>query len=448
MLSFLLCLIYNNAVIMILSIIVSITVCLFIVVTSIVKPNFSVGRIKINFYWIIALLGALVLLISKNVDVKEWWNLLTKSEAINPIQILILFLSMSAISIFLDEVGFFARLASWVLKRANKSQVFLFVILYIFVSILTMFTSNDIIILTLTPFILLFCKNAKISPIPYLVSEFIAANTWSMIFIIGNPTNIYLASSFGISFIDYFKVMAIPTLLTGITEFSLLFLIFRKKLNSKINPVEVSLNPLDKVLVSLGLSILAICTIFLVISGYFSIPMYIISAISFATLVFLTLVYFVIKRKTNKALWKTFLRLPYELIPFIVGMFTIVLSLQKYGISEAFASFFGENLSTFSYGFSSALVANLINNIPMSVFYSSICSFTNESIKLKAIYSSIIGSNLGAFISPFGALAGIMWLSILKNYDVKYGYVDFIKYGVLVGIPSLLVSLSSLLLFL
>ena len=432
---------------MILSVVISILVCLLIVVTSIVKPNFSLGKFKINFYWIIALLGALVLLLSRNVDVKEWWNLLTKSEAINPIQILILFLSMSAISIFLDEVGFFAHLASWVLKRAKTSQISLFIILYVFVSLLTMFTSNDIIILTLTPFILFFCKNAKISPIPYLVSEFIAANTWSMIFIIGNPTNIYLASSFSINFLDYFKVMAIPTLLTGLTEFLLLFLIFKKKLTAKINPVEVKLNPLDKVLVYIGVTILAICTIMLVISSYISVPMYLISAISFITLVFLTLIYFIIKRKTNKALWRTFLRLPYELIPFIIGMFTIVLSLQKYGVSEAFANFFGNKLPTYTYGFSSAFVANLTNNIPMSVFYSSICGFANESIKLKAIYASIVGSNLGAFISPFGALAGIMWLSILKNHDVKYGYIDFVKYGLIVGIPSLVVTLSSLILF-
>lgn len=58
------------------------------------------------------------------------------------------------------------------------------------VAILTIFTSNDIVILTFTPFICYFSKNAKINPIPYLVAEF-AATTYSMMLIIGNPTNIY-----------------------------------------------------------------------------------------------------------------------------------------------------------------------------------------------------------------------------------------------------------------
>ena len=53
---------------------------------------------------------------------------------------------------------------------------------------------------TITGFLIVFCKNAKISPLPYLVSEFCAANTWSMMFVIGNPTNIYIASSFNIDF--------------------------------------------------------------------------------------------------------------------------------------------------------------------------------------------------------------------------------------------------------
>lgn len=432
---------------MVISLVVSLVTCLAIVITSVIKPSIQIKKIKINIYWIIALGGALVILLS-SLNIKEWWCSLTKKDGINPIQILILFLSMSLISIFLDEVGFFSHLANWTLKRVKKSQVELFIILYVFVSLLTMFTSNDIIILTLTPFILFFCKNAKISPIPYLVSEFIAANTWSMIFIIGNPTNIYLASSFNISFIEYFEVMAIPTLLTGLAEFGILFLVFKNKLKEPLQPTVVELEKENIPLTVMGLVILGICTIFLVISGYFSIPMYLISAISFGILILCVLIYYLIEKQKPVALGKTFLRAPYEIIPFVISMFTLVLALEKYGVTESISSFFGDKLTTYIYGFSSAFSANLVNNIPMSVLFSSICGFASESIRLKAIYSSIIGSNIGAFISPFGALAGIMWLSILKKNDVHFTYIDFLKYGVLVGIPALLISLSTLLIFL
>ena len=431
---------------MLVTLVVSSITCLGVILTSIFNVQFKIKDKSIHVYWMVALLGALIVLFT-SLSISEWWSALTKSGGINPIKILVLFLSMSLISIFLDELGFFAHLANWTLVRVNKSQMSLFVTLYIFVSVLTMFTSNDIIILTLTPFILFFCKNARISPIPYLVSEFIAANTWSMIFIIGNPTNIYLASSFNISFIDYFEVMAIPTLLTGLVEFLILFLLFKNKLKSPIIPGQIKLKKENMPLTILGLSVLGICTIFLVISGYFSLPMYLISLISLCVLILLSLIYFLCTRTKPKVIGKTLLRAPYEIIPFVIGMFTLVLALEKYGITENIANFFGGEGTTFVYGLTSAFSANLINNIPMSVLYSSICNFASESIRLKAIYASIIGSNIGAFISPLGALAGIMWLSILKKYDIHFGYLDFVKYGCIVGVPALLVALSSLILF-
>lgn len=431
---------------MLTALIISSLTCLGVILTSIFNVHITIKNKTIHVYWVVALLGALLVLLT-SLSLNEWWGALTKSGGINPLKILALFLSMSLISIFLDELGFFAHLANWTLKRVKGSQMSMFVTLYAFVSILTMFTSNDIIILTLTPFILLFCKNAKISPIPYLVSEFIAANTWSMIFIIGNPTNIYLASSFNISFIEYFKVMAIPTLLTGIVEFLILFLIFRKKLKDPIIPNEMKLEKENTPLTILGLSVLGVCTVLLVISGYISLPMYLIALVSLGVLLTLSLLYFLCTREKPAVIGKTLLRTPYEIIPFVIGMFTLVLALEKFGVTESIANFFGSGGTSFVYGFTSAFSANLINNIPMSVLYSSICNFASENIRLRAIYSSIIGSNIGAFISPLGALAGIMWLSILKKYNVKFSYLDFVKYGCLVGVPSLLIALSSLILF-
>jgi len=433
---------------MIFTIIVASLTCLGIVLTSLLKPAIKIKNHSFNLYWMIALFGAILLLATLTLPISEWWSLLIKEDGINPLQILILFLCMSLISIFLDELGFFAHLANFVLRRVKSSQVALFIIFYLFVSILTMFTSNDIIILTLTPFILFFCKNAKISPIPYLVAEFIAANTWSMIFIIGNPTNIYLASSFHLSFIDYFKVMALPTLLTGIVEFLILFALFYKKLKLPLEKHEEVLEKENIPLTVIGLVVLIVCTIFLIISSYINLPMYLISACSLGVLFIAVLIYSLLKKERPITLGRTFARGPYEIIPFIIGMFTIVLSLDKYGITKNIALFFGSNNSTLIYGYSSLFVANLVNNIPMSVLYSSItANIPLGANQLGAVYASIVGSNIGAFITPLGALAGIMWLNILKQHHVSFTYLDFLKYGVIVGLPSVTVTLCTLMLF-
>ena len=426
---------------MIATLIISIATCLSIVVTTLVKPNLRIKGVTINFYWVIALVGALILLCSTLVGLDEFWSGLTANTGINPIQILILFLSMTMISIFLDELGFFARVANWVLKRTSSSQFKIFIAFYALVSIFTMFTSNDIIILTLTPFIIFFCKNAKISPIPYLVSEFLAANTWSMMFIIGNPTNIYLASSFDYDFVSYFKVMAVPTLVAGLLEFGLLILIFRRKLKDPIEHHEDELPEQNKVLTIVGLSILGICTVMLIVSSYINLPMYLISAGSLIALSIVVLIYSIVKKKKPKELLNSYKRAPWELIPFVIGMFTIALALKKYEVTNYIANFFGDEVLVWKYGFSSMMTANVLNNIPMSVLFTSIISSSSAANLSPAIFASIAGSNIGAFLTPIGALAGIMWMGILKNYEIKFNFLDFVKYGFIIAVPVISVTL-------
>ena len=170
---------------MIATIIISVLTFLGITLSTLFFPHIKLGKFYLDTYWIIALVGALLLVITLNCPVKEIVSSWTSSNAINPIKILILFFSMTILSIFLDEVGLFKYLATLAVSKAKNNQQLLFFALYFLISFLTVFTSNDIVILTFTPFICFFCKRTKISPIPFLIAEFTAANTWSMMFVIG-----------------------------------------------------------------------------------------------------------------------------------------------------------------------------------------------------------------------------------------------------------------------
>ena len=135
-------------------------------------------------------------------------------------------------------------------------------------------------------------------------------------------------------------------------------------------------------------------------------------------------------------------RAPWELIPFVLSMFVMVEALNTTGVASKILELLGESLPVWKYGISSFFAANLINNIPMSVFYSAILSHTQTNV--AAVYATVVGSNLGACLTPIGALAGIMWSSILKEHHLKFGYGDFLKIGVAVAVPALLVALGVL----
>ena len=85
-------------------------------------------------------------------------------------------------------------------------------------------------------------------------------------------------------------------------------------------------------------------------------------------------------------------------------------------------------------------MCNFINNIPISVLFSEVI----ESGVASEVYASIIGTNIGAFLTPIGALAGIMWLSMLKQNNVKFNFLTFTKYGIILSIPTLLGALIGL----
>ena len=61
-----------------------------------------------------------------------------------------------------------------------------------------------------------------------------------------------------------------------------------------------------------------------------------------------------------------------------------------------------------------------------------------------ALYASIIGSNIGAYLTPVGALAGIMWLSILKKHDYHLSFGKFMMYGAMTSIPLMILALATL----
>ena len=423
---------------MIATIVISVITFLLITLSILFFPRIKIGKINISTYWLIALIGAVILLITSLSPIGEVWNELTNNSNINPLKIIILFFSMTLLSIFLDEVGLFRYLANIASKKAGNNQYALFTILYVLVALLTIFTSNDIVILTFTPFICFFAKNAKINAVPYLVAEFAAANTWSLMLIIGNPTNIYLATSFNITFFDYFKVMAVPTLVTGIVEYILLFLIFRSKLKETINLEYQQYHISNKVMLYIGVFHLVVCLIFLVISSYVNIAMWIIALISALSLLLTTTMYALVSKKDIKYISHSLKKLPYPLIPFFLSMVVIVVAINYQGISSALANILNNQYPIWTYGYTSFIASNLINNIPMSILFSNMCT------SKEAIYASIVGSNIGAFLTPTGALAGIMFTSLVNEHHTKYTFIDFIKYGAISSLPIISICLLML----
>ncbi|MFA5103103.1 MAG: SLC13 family permease [Candidatus Thermoplasmatota archaeon] len=417
-------------------------------------------NIRIDTYFFGVLLGPILIVLFGILNVSQILTGLGGVGSLNPFGILVLFLSMVFMSIFLDITGFFEYCARVALQHAKGDGRRLYFSLYLIVSVLTIFTSNDIIILTFTPFIYYFSKNAGIDPKPYLIAEFFAANTWSMMLYIGNPTNIVLAAAFNLRFDEYSTWMILPAIAAGLLNMFLLYILFRKKINQplrhiqRIDPRSAITDPTSTVL---GLSMLAGCIVSLSIAPYLGIEMWGIS-LAFGLALLLLLLFrdllVAVKKeplhRTHFTVKTTIKRMPLSIIPFVLSLFITVEALRMYGITKDLGVFLNNlcgastTATTLVYGVSSAFAANILNNIPMTVAYVPIIQTAAGVNILPAVLATTIGSNLGANITPIGALAGIMWMSILRDKEVTLSFKEFVKYGFLVTPLTLLVCLGIL----
>ncbi|MBO4251568.1 MAG: hypothetical protein J5911_02785 [Clostridia bacterium] len=436
---------------MTISAIIALITALAMIISVLFKPYLSFGKAKVGLYVIICVAGAACELIFGELSFSQALAGISADSSVNPLKILALFLSMTLISVCLGDSGFFHLVAKKAFTLSKGKNLSLFFILYAVVSALTVFTSNDIVILTFTPIICIFCKKSGVSPVPFLIGEFVAANTWSMALIVGNPTNVYLAQSAGVSFADYFKVMALPALAAGVTAFIVLFALFGKTLSKKSAAKVPDGAALASARVNLPCMVAALIALIgviiaLALANLIGVEMWLITVIFASALLLFNIVYGVARGEGLVRAASGIKKTPWELVPFILSMFVIVLSLEKSGITESIAAALVKSDKTdgAAFGFLSAGLSNLLNNIPTSVITEKIIAGKS----LAATYGAVIGTNIGAFITPVGALAGIMWTKILSGYGIKLPFRKFFVFGVTVAIPTLFAATFTLFLVL
>lgn len=415
-------------------------------------------QIKIDFA-VAPILGVLLLLVTGTIG----WECLVKGiegdEHIKPYAILILFNALAYVCISLDKTGFFAYLALWTAKKAGCSGRKFFLYFFLLSSVLTTFTSNDIVILTLTPLICYFTKYTQINPLPFLIAEFFAANIWSISLYIGNPTNVIVADAYNLTFVGYSAWMLLPTIVAGFSCLGLLWLVFRKEIPVTITPPDIVPESAlkDKNGAMFGIVCLGVCLGLLCFSFWLNLAIWKICFYTCLVMMARDLAMDISKYQQGQLeqseFWLVIKMMPWKIVPFVIGMFTLVEALSESGWISLFATWIAQHSTNlfgaiFFMGFLSCFAANLINNQPMTILFTQITqnsAFVVSPLILKgSMFALIMGSNFGANFTLIGALAGIMWSSIMSDKGIVISYRRFALYGFL--IMPLVVGLSCLVL--
>lgn len=395
----------------------------------------------------IALIGLIILLIIGLLKINDIPTALLGNELFKPFEIIVILLSLSVISTTLDDLGFFKFVAYKAIIFSDNKKAILFRSFFILTILLTSFTSNDVDILTLTPIVLWFLIITKLKPLPYLFSVFVVANTASLSLLIGNLTNIIIGQVFNISFISFLIYMIIPHTIILISQYFILKKIFKKQLQGKIltdEEIAEIHGKLDQRLPNKKKNIITIVIMILVIifssfNELLSIKLWTITTIGASIVLLINI----------KNIKKRLQALPWNVVIFALVFIVLTYKLQQTDavikISQHFSIFF-KNIwsSVFFSSFFSAISSGIINNIPTSFSLSSIffniTTTLDASIHQATAFGLVLGTNLGALFSPVGALATILWVTLIrqKGYNIKIK--DFIPLGILVGTISIIVG--------
>lgn len=163
---------------------------------------------------------------------------------IQPIDIMVFFVTLAYIAISIDASGLIRYLAFKVLSWGGEVGHRLFFYLYAFFFLLGSFIGNDPIILSGTAFLSYMTRvsNNIEHPRAWIHTQFAIANVASAILVSSNPTNLVLAGAFNIKFIDYTANMIVPVVITAIVLFPcLLYIIFA---HERLIPIKITMHEL------------------------------------------------------------------------------------------------------------------------------------------------------------------------------------------------------------
>ena len=357
------------------------------------------------------------------------------------------FIGIIILSMVLDEIGFFEWAALKMVRLSKGNGNLMFVYMMILGALVAAFFANDGAALILTPIILAKMKYLKLNPVAmfaFLMAGGFIGDSASNPLVISNLTNIVTAGYFHIGFWEYVKTMFLPNILSIIASIVVLWIFFRKDIPTHID-VENLATP-ESAIKNMTMFRLSWWFLALLMAGYFIGDRYHLPVSVFAlggALVFLTIAtYF----KATKPI-ATVKAAPWQVVWFSIGLYVVVYGLKNNGLTTYLADIIiqmqsmGHTYAVIGTGFLAAVLSSVMNNMP-TIMVMDIA--INETGNTALAYANILGCNLGPKMTPIGSLATLLWLHVLAQKGVKIGWGEYMKVGLIVTPPVLLVALLGL----
>ena len=368
------------------------------------------------------------------------------------------FVALIIISLILDKAGFFAWAALHVARLGNGQGRLLFPMIVVLGAFISAFFANDGAALLLTPIVIAILLRLNFSPpsaLAFIIATGFIADTASLPLVTSNLVNIVSANYFDIGFGRYALVMVPVNIVCVLATLAVLWIFYARHIpkNYSMSDLSEPESAIEDPLVFRA----AFPLLALLLAAYSATESLGI-AISFVTgaaaLILIAMAgrFWQGGRGSVMSVPNIVRKAPWQIVLFSIGMYLVVYGLGNAGLTAYGVQILnwlgqqGTMIATLGTGFLSAIVASIMNNMPstlvgaLAIDSAQVPTATRELM----IYANIIGNDLGPKFTPIGSLATLLWLHVLAEKDYRISWGQYMKIGLIITPPVLLITLLAL----
>lgn len=335
--------------------------------------------------------------------------------------------------------GLFDWLAALAALRARGSPRRLFALVYAVGTVVTMLLSNDATAVVLTPAVGAVVRTARAAPLPYLFVCAFIANAASFTLPISNPANLVVFGDHLPPLLQWLARFALPSVVAIVVTFIALRLTQRRALGGAIAR-EVPVPPLSAGARLAGVGI-ALTAAALLGASAADVPLGAPTALAAVLTVGVALA------RERRAPWRVLRGVAWSVLPLVAGLFVLVAAVDRTGLLTELGGALQSAAHTrhgaiWEVGIATALACNLTNNLPLALVAGT--TLTASPLPTALGSAVLVGVDLGPNLSVTGSLATILWLIALRREGEQVSAGRFLRLGVCVMLPALLLALAAI----
>jgi Na+/H+ antiporter NhaD/arsenite permease-like protein len=182
-------------------------------------------------------------------------------------------------AITLDVTGILQAAAFWVSNQGGNNSRKLYFYFYALLTCISMVIGNDPVILSGTAFLVYYTSATGLEPMAWLIAEFAAANTASMVLFVGNPTNVVICEGFRVNNAAFTAYTILPFIACSLACYGALAFQFCNAnhvpstfaVKGKLNPRDALRDPVSAIF---GGILLLICLALVIVLSFFHVDVW------------------------------------------------------------------------------------------------------------------------------------------------------------------------------